>query len=166
MYRSPMVSASEETRALVALALWHLMLHLCVSAVTAETSSAARKNQEYGMVRSDAHDHPGLSSESLYEIITSWASTANPRLLGGAIALGGALSTVLLLIDRNAWPLVALLVTVGAICAWGLVEQFAPRSHARMVSAAEWVLVSLGSVAALAAALGILFRVMGPAPIL
>ena len=118
------------------------------------------------MVRTDAHDHCGLPNESLYEIITSWASGATPRLLTGAIASSGALIAALLLMNRNTWPLAALLVTVVAICAWGLLEQFAPEPTDPAVSATRWFFVGLGSVAALVAALGILFRVMGPAPIL
>lgn len=105
-------------------------------------------------------------NESLYQGVTTWAATANPRTLGFILAsslIGGA---ALLVLDWHRWPLAGLLVTAGSIGGWGLIEQRAARPLSPVAVAVKGVLVGLGTIAAVLGGLGLLFWLMGPAPIL
>lgn len=104
--------------------------------------------------------------ESLYAAVTRWAAHARPstlRLLA-TLGLGGAGG--ILLLDWTRWPLAGVLLTLSTIGAWGLVEQRAAHPRTVLVAATESALTGLGTVVAALVALGLLFWLMGPAPVL
>lgn len=107
-----------------------------------------------------------MPGESLHAGITRWAGQADRTLLAllGGIGASGAL--VILLVDWRGWPAAGLLISVGAVGTWGLVEQRAVLPHSRLVRVVEALLAVIGGAAAAVATLGILFWLLGPAPIL
>ena len=106
------------------------------------------------------------TGESLHAGITRWAGRADATVLALLAILGTGGAAVMLTVDWRRWPLAAMLLSVSAVGTWGLVEQKTARPHSRLVIAAEWLLAGLGGAAAAMGALGILFWLLGPAPIL
>jgi hypothetical protein len=88
----------------------------------------------------DRSPGPAAAGESLHAGITRWAGHADVTVL--------------------------VLLSVSAVGAWGLVEQKTAHPHSRLVVLAEWLLAIIGGMTAAAGALGILFWLLGPAPIL
>ncbi|HEY8259464.1 MAG TPA: hypothetical protein VIG08_17530 [Gemmatimonadales bacterium] len=109
----------------------------------------------------DDPQHP-----SLYDGLTGWASHAHQRLLIGLVAAGIVAAGVILVIDWRRVPISGLLLTVSAVAGWGLLEQRAATPHSALVAATQTILVVLGTIAAVIAGFGLLFWVMGPAPVL
>lgn len=109
----------------------------------------------------DDPQHP-----SLYDGLTGWASRAPQRLLGGLVAAGIVAAGVILAVDWRRFPVSGLLLTVSAVAAWGLLEQRATAPHSALVATTQTILVVLGTVTAVVAGFGLLFWVMGPAPVL
>ena len=103
---------------------------------------------------------------SIYEGITGWASHARQRLLAGIAFAGIVGGAALLLIDWRHVPFAGLLLTGGAVGAWGLIEQRALVPHSMPITIAQGLLVALGIIAAIVGGFGVLFWVMGPAPVL
>jgi hypothetical protein len=106
------------------------------------------------------------AGESLHAGIVRWAGRADVTLLVLLAVLGGAGAMVMLTVDWRRWPLAAVLLSVSTVGAWGLVEQKAALPHSRLVIVTEWMLAGIGGTAAATGALGILFWLLGPAPIL
>jgi hypothetical protein len=106
---------------------------------------------------------PSLAGDSLFAIIGRCAVATAPRYLGAVLALSVASTTLL----RSLSPsLAALFVMTAAIALWGLMEQLLPPPRRAVVDLAQWLLVGIGGVAAILSALGILFWILGPAPVL
>jgi hypothetical protein len=121
------------------------------------------------MTREQSADRsPGQAAagESLHAGITRWAGRADVTVLILLTVLGAVGTVVMVTVDWRRWPLAALLVSISAVGAWGLVEQKTAYPHSRLVVLLEWLLASIGGMAAAAGALGILFWLLGPAPIL
>jgi hypothetical protein len=104
--------------------------------------------------------------ESIDVGIARWASHAAVRTLTALLMLGVLGSALVLLLGWQRWPVAGLLLTVATIAAWGLVEQRARHPHTRLVALSESLLTGLGGLLAVATALGFLFALLGPAPIL
>lgn len=117
------------------------------------------------MVRTDLHSPVG-EGESLYTGITTWAAHASRWILLPAAVAGFGLGAALLAGGWERIPAAGLPLAVGSIGAWGLIEQRRTRRHPRGRVALQWALVWLGVTGAIAAGLGILLWMMGPAPIL
>lgn len=105
-------------------------------------------------------------NESLYQGITTWAASAPSRTLGLLVASSLAGVAAILAVDWHRWPVAGWLVTAASIGGWGLVDHRATRPLGRPARVAKAFLVGLGTVAALLGGLGLLFWLMGPAPIL
>lgn len=104
--------------------------------------------------------------ESIDAGITRWASHAALPTLTVLLMLGIIGSPLILLFGWQRWPVAGLLLTAATIAAWGLVEQRARHPHTRLVVLSESLLTGLGVLLAVATALGFLFALLGPAPIL
>lgn len=117
------------------------------------------------MVPTDLHPPVG-DGESLYTGITTWAAHASRWILLPGVVAGFGLGAALLVEGWERIPAAGLPLTVGSIGAWGLIEQRRPKGHRRSRAALQWALVWLGVTGAIAAGLGILLWMMGPAPIL
>jgi hypothetical protein len=103
---------------------------------------------------------------SLYDGITGWASHAQQGLLIG-IAVAAILEwTGLVILDWRQGPAAGFLLTLGAVAGWGLLEQRASTSHATLITAAQVLLIILGTITALVGGFAWLFWIMGPAPVL
>jgi hypothetical protein len=103
---------------------------------------------------------------SLYDGITGWASHAQQRFLTG-IAVAGILEwTGLVILDWRQGPGAGFLLTLSAVAGWGLLEQRAAIPHAALITAAQVLLVILGTITAVMGGFAWLFWVMGPAPVL
>jgi hypothetical protein len=112
------------------------------------------------MVRIRLHNSI-LTGDSIYSIIGRCAlATATPYLV--ALLLLSAGSAVLL--RSLSWPLASLFITTAAICLWGLLERIFPEPRRIVVDVAEWILVVMGTIAAVLASFGILFWILGPSP--
>lgn len=110
--------------------------------------------------------HPAPSGESVHTAITRWARQASVtllRLLGGIGTLG---ALVMVTVDWRAWPLGALLLSIGMVGMWGLVDQRSTNPRQRTILLLEALLAIVGGLAAALAGLGLLFWLLGPAPIL
>lgn len=114
----------------------------------------------------DRRPGPAATGESLHAGITRWAGHADITVLALLTILGAAGTIVMVTVDWRRWPLAALLLSVSAVGAWGLVEQKTAHPHSRLVVLVEWLLAGIGGMTAAAGALGILFWLLGPAPIL
>ena len=117
------------------------------------------------MIRS-APEPEAARNESLYQGITTWAAHADRPLLATMLILGLAGAPAVVLLDWRIWPAAALLITVSTVAAWGLIEQQVSSRRSFAVSAAQWLLVAVGTITAVLASFGLLFWLMGPAPIL
>jgi hypothetical protein len=103
---------------------------------------------------------------SIYDGITGWASHAQQRVLVGLVLAGIAAWTVLLIVDWRHGPAAAVLLTVSAVSAWGLLEQRAATPHSGLITVAQVLLIVLGTTAAVVGGFALLYWVMGPAPVL
>lgn len=103
---------------------------------------------------------------SVYDGIARWASHARQRVLVGVTGAGVVAAAALLIDDWHRLPVAAALLTASAVGGWGLLEQLAPTSHSAMITVGQALLVVLGTIAAIVGGFGLLFWVMGPAPVL
>jgi hypothetical protein len=62
--------------------------------------------------------------------------------------------------------LAGLLLVMATVACWGLLEQRAQVPHSVATRVTQGLLVVLGTVGAMVAGLGLLFWIMGPAPVL
>jgi hypothetical protein len=109
----------------------------------------------------DDSPHP-----SVYDGLTGWASHARQRSLVAIAVAGAGAWAAVLGVDWRHGPMAACLLTASAVAAWGLLEQRATSPHSGLITAAELVLVILGTVTAVVSGFALLFWVMGPAPVL
>jgi hypothetical protein len=110
--------------------------------------------------------HPDLENQSLYGGITAWASHARHAVLAALAVTGLIGAGAVLLIDWHRLPLALFLTTGTTIGVWGLVEQRAHVPHSTAITLSQRVLVVAGTIAAALGGFGLLFWVMGPAPVL
>jgi hypothetical protein len=103
---------------------------------------------------------------SVYDAITRWASHARPRTLSAVAAGGAVIWAAFLAADWRLGPAAAILLTVSAVSAWGLLEQRAAMPHTPLTATAQLLLFVLGTLAAVVSGFAWLFWVMGPAPVL
>lgn len=115
----------------------------------------------YSAPHSDDPFHP-----SLYDGLTNWASHAHQRVLAAITAMGLIAGGALLVYDVRRVPIAGLLLTMSAVAGWGLLEQRSATPHSPLIAATQKLLVVLGTIAAIIAGFGLLFWVMGPAPVL
>jgi hypothetical protein len=108
----------------------------------------------------------GRQNETLFDVVTAWASAARPTTLGTTMITCAILIVAWRTAGVNGWPFAAALVSVAAISAWGLLEQLSSGIRTPFVAIAERMLAATGILAALAAAFGFLFWILGPAPVL
>jgi len=104
--------------------------------------------------------------ESIGVGITRWTSRAAVSTLTALLLLGVIGAPLLLLLGWQRWPIAGLLLTVATVAAWGLLERRAGLPHTRLVTLSESILTGLGVLLAVTTALGFLFALLGPAPIL
>jgi len=104
--------------------------------------------------------------EPITEAVARWARLASTRLLAAAALLGAGTAAAVLLLDWHWWPAAALSIAVAAFGIWGTLERHYPRPHSLLVRAAKGAAVALGAAGVVVGALGLLFWLLGPAPIL
>lgn len=107
-----------------------------------------------------------MPGESLHAGIIRWACQADRTLLALLAGIGTTGTLVIMLVDWRVWPAAGMLLSVGMVGSWGLVDQQAGSPHSRLVRVVAALLATIGGGAAALAALGILFWLLGPAPIL
>jgi hypothetical protein len=117
------------------------------------------------MVRSDPH-HSVNGGESLYDLVARCAAAARPVSLAGIALVCGAAAAAVLRLNIDAWPLAMFFLTTFATCLWGILEQLPPIRPRWLIKSLQIVLAVVGSAAAAAGATGVLFWIMGPAPVL
>jgi len=103
--------------------------------------------------------------EPINEAIARLGRRASPRLLWIMAAAAATGIGIILVIDWHRWPLASVLAAFGCFGVWGLVEHHEQRGRGtlRLIQGAAAV---LGGIAAIAGLLGVLFWILGPAPIL
>jgi hypothetical protein len=111
--------------------------------------------------RYDDPQHP-----SVYDGIVRWASHARKRVLAGITAAGIVAAAALLIDDWRSLPIAGAFLTLSAVGGWGLLEQLTATPHSALTTAGQVLLVVLGTIAAIIGGFGLLFWVMGPAPVL
>ena len=117
------------------------------------------------MTNSPPH-YGDLRHQSLYDVITGWASHAQQRLLAALAAAGLVAGIALVVSDWRRVPIAGLLLIASAVGAWGLLEQRTATPHSVLIRVLQGLLVLLGTIAAIMGGFALLFWVMGPAPVL
>lgn len=110
--------------------------------------------------------HSDPVRHSLYEGLTQWASHARQRMLAALAATSLLIGSAVVVLDRRRAPVAGLMLIMATVACWGLLEQRAHVPHTTVVRVAQGLLVLLGTLGAVVAGLGLLFWVMGPAPVL
>jgi hypothetical protein len=117
------------------------------------------------MILASAHyDDP--RHPSIYDAITGWASHAGARTLAVMAVAGLVDWAALFVADWRLAPAAAILLTLSAVSAWGLLEQRATSPQSVLRATAQSLLFVAGTVAAVVSGFALLFWVMGPAPVL
>lgn len=105
---------------------------------------------------------PDAAHDSLYSVIMDRASHASTRrlaLLLVATLLGAG---VVIAAARAFWPIAALSGTGSAIALWGLLAHESTRHPTRVLSLLQQLLVVVGTLLAVVAALAIFLWILGP----
>lgn len=106
---------------------------------------------------------------SLFAILAARARRASDGVLAALTGIG-VVAAIALIATRPAWWAFALpLVSAGAFGLWGILERAtaergAPRSagYDRAMSAAQWLVVAIGTISAIVMAFAIAIFLMGP----
>ena len=111
----------------------------------------------------------GTEPPSLFAMLAVKARAASDTLLAALAGIGGVAAIALLAMRPAWWAFAMPLVSAGAFGLWGILERATaergtPRSsrYDRAMTAAQWLVVAIGTVAAIVTALAIVLLLMGP----
>lgn len=112
-----------------------------------------------------AHVHAQAPRVTVYTVLADTARTRSTRWLATEGGVGAAVAAGVLLLAPHWWPLAAVLASVAAYAAWGLLDRAPAAGHTRTWRAVQRALVVAATASVIAALAGTAVRLFwGDAP--